>query len=116
MTICSVVPYFKISDGKLDDFKELCGKLVEKTQTEEKCLYYGFSFDGDQVRCQEGFEDAAGFLSHLENVGSILEQTLRVSDLVRLEIYGPEEELKILREPLAQLKPDFFIHEYGFHR
>jgi quinol monooxygenase YgiN len=113
---CTIVPYFKISSGKLEAFKDLCEKFVEKTNNESKCLYYGFSFDGDQAHCREGYEDAEGLLTHLENVGSLLEEALKIADLARLEIHGPEEELAKLREPLADLKPQFFILEYGFRR
>jgi hypothetical protein len=89
---------------------------VDKTNAETKCLYYGFSFNGDQVHCREGYQDAGGLLAHLENVGAILEEALKISDLTRLEIHGPEEELTKLREPLASLKPEFFTLEYGFRR
>lgn len=113
---CTIVPYFKVSNGKLDAFKELCEKFVEKTSDEPKCLYYGFSFYEDQAHCREGYEDAEGVLTHLENVGSLLEEALTISDLTSLEIHGPKEELEKLREPLADLKPKFFILEYGFRR
>ncbi len=113
---CTIVPYFKISSGKLEAFKELVEKCVEQTDNESKCLYYGFSFDGDQAHCREGYEDAEGLLAHLENVGSLLEEALKIADLARLEIHGPKEELAKLREPLADLKPQFFILEYGFRR
>jgi len=33
-----------------------------------------------------------------------------------LEIHGSKEELAKLREPLAELNPQFFILEYGFRR
>ncbi len=36
---CTIVPYFKISSGKLEAFKALCEKFVEKTNNESKCLY-----------------------------------------------------------------------------
>ena len=113
---CTIAPYFKVHDGKLDIFKELCKQLVAKTNEEPKCLYYGFSFDGYQAYCREGYEDAEGLLFHLEHVGSLLEESLKISDLNRLEIHGPEEELVKLREPLANLKPQFFNLEYGFRR
>lgn len=115
-TCCTLVPYFKVHSGKLDAFKRLCEQFVEKTQEEPRCLYYGFSFDGDQVHCREGYEGAEGLLVHLDNVGSILEEALKIADLIRLEIHGPEAELAKLREPLADYKPQFFILEYGFRR
>lgn len=113
---CTIVPYFKIHSGKIEAFKALCEQFVEKTNEETKCLYYGFSFDGDQAHCREGYEDAEGALAHLENVGSLLQEALKISDLSRLEIHGPDAELAKLREPLADLKPQFFALEYGFRR
>ena len=113
---CTIVPYFKVHSGQLEAFKALCEQFVEKTKQEPKCLYYGFSFDGDLAHCREGYEDAEGALAHLENVGSLLEEALKISELTRLEIHGPEEELAKLREPLSQLKPQFFALEYGFRR
>ena len=113
---CSIAPYFKVATGKLEAFKELCEQFVAKTKEETKCLYYGFSFDGEQAHCREGYKDAEGLLAHLQNIEALLEQALKISELTRLEIHGPEEELAKLREPLAQLKPQFFVLEYGFRR
>ena len=113
---CSIVPYFKVPEENLAAFKTLCEQFVAKTSSEEKCLYYGFSFYEDQVHCREGYADAEGVLFHLGNVGAVLQEALKISELTRLEIHGPEEELAKLREPLAALKPQFFVLEYGFRR
>ncbi|MDB9305655.1 hypothetical protein PN488_14945 [Nodularia spumigena CS-591/12] len=113
---CTIVPYFQVHSGKLDLFKDLCQQFVTKANEEPKCLYYGFSFDKDQVHCREGYEDAEGVLTHLDHVGSLLEEALKIADLTRLEIHGPEKELVKLREPLAKLTPQFFTLEYGFRR
>lgn len=113
---CSIVPYFKINEGQLGAFKELCEKFVAQTQNEEKCLYYGFCFDGDVVHCREGYTDGDGVLAHLDNVGPLLEQALQISELLKLEIHGPEEELAKVREPLKELSPQYFVLEYGFRK
>ena len=113
---CSIVPYFKVSSGKLEAFKDLCEQFVEQTSKEAKCLYYGFSFNGDIVHCREGYKDAGGLLAHLDNVGALLEKALQIAELKTLEIHGPEDELAKLREPLAHLNPAFFTLEYGFRR
>ncbi len=113
---CTLVPYFKVHDGKLADFKALCERFVAKTGEEEKCLFYGFSFDGDQAHCREGYEDAPSLLAHLENVGPLLEEALTIAELTRLEVHGPETELAQLREPMAGLDPQFFTLECGFRR
>jgi quinol monooxygenase YgiN len=113
---CSIVPYFQVSDGQLRAFKALCEQFVSKTESESGCLYYGFAFDGDQAHCREGYANAEGVLAHLENVGALLQEALKISTLIRLEIHGPEAELAKLRGPLAGLKPQFFALEFGFRR
>ena len=115
-TTCTIVPYFKVNEGQLATFKGYCDEFVAKTATEEAVLYYGFSFNGDQAFCREGYVNAEGVLAHLENVGALLGEALKIAELTRLEIHGPEQELAKLREPLAELNPVFFTLEYGFRR
>ena len=115
-TCCTVVPYFKVHEGQLEAVRELCHQMVETTANESGALYYGFSFDGDEVHCREGYEDAAGVLAHLENIGPLLQALLQVADLTRLEVHGPAEELDELRAPLDELDPQFFTLQYGFRR
>jgi quinol monooxygenase YgiN len=112
----TIVPYFKAHAGKLSEIKGMCEQFVEKSQTEPKCLYYGFSFNGDEMHCREGYADAEGLLTHLENVGALLKQLLSIAELTRLEVHGPTGELEKLRAPLADLNPTYFVLEYGFRR
>ena len=115
-TCCTIVPYFKVHSGKLQEFKALCQRCVEKTENEPGCLYYGFSFDGDQSHCREGYRDADAALAHVQNIGPLPTEVLKVADLTKIEIHGPEKELAKLRGPLADLKPQYFTLEYGFRR
>ena len=113
-TCCSILPYFKIHQGKTDAFKALAEKFVSTTKTEPKCLYYGFCFDGDTAHCREGYADAEALLEHLGNVDELLKEAFKIADVTRVEIQGPEDQLAKLREPLAPLNPQFLVHEYGF--
>lgn len=115
-TCCTIAPYFKVHEGRMADFKALCERFVEKSSTEPKCLYYGFSFLDDQAHCREGYRDAEGLLAHVENIGKLLQEATTMADVMRLEIHGPESELAKLRGPLAELNPAFFVLEYGFRR
>ena len=81
----SLHPYFKVHPGKLEMFKAGFPAFVEKAASEEKppsspkgettaCqgnLFYGFTVNGDEVFCREGYTDAEGLLAHLENVGAM---------------------------------------------
>lgn len=115
-TCCSLAPYFKVHPGKLAEFKTLTEAFVEKTKSEPKCLYYGFCFDGDIAHCREGYADAPALLAHLENVGALLQQALKISDITRLEVHGPAAELTKLSAPMAALKPQVFTLENGIRR
>jgi hypothetical protein len=114
----SISPFFVIKDGQLDNVRAALPKFVEKTKSEDGCLYYGFSIHGDRLHCREGYRDAAGALAHLENVGAMLGEFLEsgMVDLAELQIHGPEEELAKLREPLKGFNPDYWVLEYGFRR
>jgi quinol monooxygenase YgiN len=48
-TTCSIHPYFKVHEGKIADFKAVAERMVAETGTEPGCLYYGFTYDGDQI-------------------------------------------------------------------
>ena len=109
----SIHPYFKVHEGKLEDFKALFPKFIEKTETEEGCYFYEFTLNGDIVFCRESYRDGDAALLHLDNVGALLKEALGISELIRLELHGPENELEKLREPLAELNPDWFVWECG---
>jgi hypothetical protein len=115
-TCCTIVPYFKIHTGKISEAKKFCEQFVEKTKSESGCLYYGFSFDGDQMHCREGYRNADAAIAHVENIGALLGELLKIADVTRFELHGPEAELEKLRGPLANLNPQYFKLEYGFRR
>ncbi len=115
-TSVTIAPYFEVQDGQLERFKALCEKFVEQTSTEEKCLYYGFSFHENEVFCREAYVDGEGLLRHLENVDALLKEALTISAIIRLEIHGAEPELAKLRQPLSALDPKYYVLEYGFRK
>src|SRR6478609_3382363 len=104
-------PYFKVHAGKLDAFKAALPAFVEKTRSEEKNLFYAFTVNGDEVFCREGYTDAEGILAHLDNVGAMLAEAMKIADLVRVELHGPARELDKLRQPIAHLNPAWFISD-----
>ena len=115
-TVCTLVPYFTVQDGKLDEFKALGGQMVQRTQSETGVVFYGFSFSGQRAHCREGYRSAAGVLAHLENVDSLLKQALEIASLDILEVHGPADQLAELQEPLKGLNPAYFTMETGFRR
>ena len=114
-TCCTIVPYFKVKEGEMKRFKDLCLRFIELTRTEEKCYFYAFTFSNDNVvHCREGYQDAEGVLNHLNNVGKLIEKALEIAELIQFEIHGPTKELEKLHDPLKDLNPKFFALEFGF--
>ena len=107
----SLHPYFKVHAGKLAAFKAGFGAFVEKTAREEKCLFYGFTVNGDEVFCREAYTDADGLLAHFEKVDALLTEALKIADVTRLEVHGPAAELEKLRAPLSHLNPAWFVSD-----
>ena len=107
----SLHPYFKVHPGKLDALKAMLPGFVEKTTTEKGNLFYEFSMNGDELFCREAYENAEGLLSHLDNVGALLAEALKLADLTRIEVHGAAAELEKLKKPLAHLHPAWFALE-----
>jgi quinol monooxygenase YgiN len=107
----SLHPYFKVHPGKLEALKAMLPAFAEKTSAEEKNLFYGFTINGDEIFCREGYTDAEGILAHLDNVGTLLAAALKKADLTRVEVHGPAKELDKLKGPLAHLNPAWFAVE-----
>lgn len=115
-TCCTLVPYFEVQEGQLEAFKALGPQFVARTRTEPGCMHYTFSFSGNTAHCREGYEDAGALLAHLENVGALLGEALKIAKLVRLEVHAPATEVEKLRQPMASLNPKFFVLEEGVRR
>ena len=105
----SLHPYFKVHPGKMEEFTDAFPVFAELTKRESKSLFYEFSVKGDEVFCREAYADAEGLLHHLKNVGALLAHGLKIADLIRVEVHGPATELEKLKEPLANLKPEWFV-------
>lgn len=112
----SIHPYFKIHEGRLDDFKSLINDFIKSTSSEKTCLYYDFSICGDIAFCREAYVDGDAVLAHLENVGAHIAASGAFSDMIKLEMHGPADELDKLRVPLAELPVEYFVHVGGVQR
>jgi len=114
--VVTIHPYFKPHPGKLDAFKSLLLKFIGRASSEENCIFYEFTINGGTVFCREGYKGAEGALAHLDNVGDLLDEALKLAELVRLEFHGPAEELDKLRVRCGPLNPDWFVLECGVQR
>ena len=112
-TTVSIHPYFKPHAGKLAEFIAGMPAFVERTRNEEAALFYDFTVCDEIVFCREAYIGAAGALRHLENVGDLLGEALKIADLIRLEVHGAANELGQMREALKDLPVQGYILETG---
>ncbi len=109
----SIHPYFKVRPGKFEAAKAMLPKFVAATVNEQRVLYYEFTINGDVIFCREAYSGADGALAHLANVGALLDELLKMVDLIRLEIHGPAGELEKLKTAIGHFKPEWFVYECG---
>ena len=115
-TWCTVDAYFNVHPGKMETFEGLVDRFVDKTRNESGIRYYGWSFNGAEAHCRQGYLDAEGFLEHAANVLPLFEEALNISDCSRLAIHGPESELDKLRGPMAEIQLQYFALKNSFRR
>jgi hypothetical protein len=109
----SIHPYFRVKPGQLEAARAALPAFVARTAGEPLMLGYDFTINGDEIHCRESYVGAEGALAHLDNVGELLGELLKIADLVRLEIHGPSAELAKMKGPLAHLNPAWFTCECG---
>ena len=80
------------------------------------CLFYGFTYSAGEAYCREGYKDAESLVSHLDNVSDLIQRLESISELSRLEVHGPQEEIDKLREwpAIKRLNPKYYVLQSGF--
>ena len=93
----------------MDAFKAAIPKFMEQTAKEgNRCLYYEFTSNGDEIFCREAYPDAASAIAHVNNIGPLLADVLQIADLTRLELHGPAAELARIKKAFTHLNLQFF--------
>lgn len=114
--VVSIHPYFKVKPGKLDEVKALLESFIARTSAEQSNLYYDFTLNEDVLFCREAYVGADGLLQHLDNVGTQLQEMLKLAEVLRVEVHGAAAELEKLKGPLAALNPAWFVFLGGVTR
>lgn len=112
----TIVPYFTVPDGKMDEFKSLFPKFYAGVRAgTDECLYYGFAVRGNQVFCREGYMSADGALAHVGDVNEHLNAALGLvgEGGLDLSVMGPAAELEKMKGPLGLLGAKFWELESG---
>ncbi len=114
--VVSIHPYFRVKPGKMPEAKKLLNQMVARTSNETGNLFYDFTINGEVVFCREAYVEAEGLLRHLESVGPVLAEFLKLAEVLRVEVHGARGHLEKLKGPLANLHPEWFEFECGVVR
>jgi len=110
----SIHPYFQITDENMKAAKEFLAQFCDLVgKNEQGCLYYNFTFKGNELFCREAYKNADAVKAHLENCGPPLGEFLKIAEMFRIEVHGPAAQLAQLKEALAALNPDYYVSECG---
>ncbi|CAE7816251.1 unnamed protein product [Symbiodinium sp. CCMP2456] len=115
-THVTIVPYFTVPEGKMDEFKAGFPKFYEGTRAgTSECIYYGFCVHENKVFCREGYKSAAGVLAHLGDVKEALDAAVGIvgPSGLDLSVMGPAAELEKLKEAMGPLGAKFWELDTG---
>ena len=115
-TWCTVDAYFSVKPGNEAAFEDVIDRFVRETSNEKGIRNYGWSSNGEEIHCRQGYLNAEGFLEHVANVRHIFEEAVTIAECSRLAIHGPEDELAKLREPMAGIPLQYFNLTHSFRR
>lgn len=118
-THVTIVPYFTVPDGKMDEFKKGFPQFYEHTKAgtaaRGDCLYYGFAIEGNTVFCREGYKNGDAVLAHLGEVRAELDVAVKLvgEGGLNLAVMGPATELEKLKVAMGSLGTKFFASDEG---
>lgn len=103
------------SEEDLSRLIELSNQSVEAAANAPACESYGYSIKGTTICFLEAWENPTALLAHLEKIKPhIIEEMLKISDVVQVDIHGPEEALEKIRKAVEPFGPTFYHFKYGF--
>mmetsp|Transcript_25810 Transcript_25810/g.47196 ORF Transcript_25810/g.47196 Transcript_25810/m.47196 type:complete len:253 (+) Transcript_25810:61-819(+) len=100
-TQVTIVPYFTVPEGKMEEFKAGFAACYAETKAGTKdCLYYGFAVNGNQVVCREGYRSGEAAAQHLQDVKDSVSKLVGIvgEGGVKMNLMGPAEELAKAKE------------------
>jgi quinol monooxygenase YgiN len=102
---------FKISEGKLEDFKALIPQFISTVKEKDPgTIMYDWYLNEEKMECKvlETYANSDAVLAHAANVGELLMKSVEIGTL-SLEVYGnPSEALSNALEGFAHKVYTFY--------
>ena len=94
-----------IIEGKVDEFKQLACKIIERVEkTEPSTLSYEWFLSQDESKCYvvQIYKDSNAVLFHLSNIVDLLGPFHEIAPLTELKLFGnPSVKLRHVLEPIG---------------
>ena len=106
-----------VSDGHLEQFRDLMNEMVELTRAEGGCMTYDWYVmdNGSEVHIQERYANNAAAMVHIGNFGAnFAERFMGLVTVRSFAVYGPASDE--VRGALTTLGAVFLDHFGGFRR
>jgi len=65
------LPLVMVSDASAA--ARVCDEIVQRAESEENCLYCGWTRNGDTLVCREAYGSATGLVKHVENIRTCMD-------------------------------------------
>jgi quinol monooxygenase YgiN len=109
-TLCTLTPQYTIQDW--DKARPIMQKIIDSAYTEPGCTYFGWSKSGKKLNSREMFTDGKSLKAHLEKVIPLIEELKAgPATLDKIEVHGPDLEIKEIEQTAAGLGPEYFKAE-----
>lgn len=97
-----------IPADRLEEFKELARRAIERGRSETGCRQYDWFFNDDETVCsvREAYDDSDAVIAHAGNVGDLVEKMVAMGGGLKVETYG--ELSPELVEVIAPMQPTSF--------
>lgn len=112
-TACTMTPHYNVKDWSTT--KPMMQAILNKSNSEDGCTYFGWAKAGDKLHSKETFVDGDALKAHVTAVRPLIDAMIG-SDAVtldRLELTGPSEEIEKVKLLVGDLKPEFLAIEEG---
>uniref|UniRef100_A0A7S1WPZ4 Uncharacterized protein n=1 Tax=Alexandrium catenella TaxID=2925 RepID=A0A7S1WPZ4_ALECA len=104
-------PYYKVLPENVDAFNSSSEAFYKSAEETEDVLYYGAARSDTGVSYRQGFRSAQALVSHVEQTQVCMTETLRTSELEKVEVHGTKKQLlKVKRQTtkIGQTSMQFF--------
>lgn len=110
-TLCTMTPHYTIKNWSVA--QPLMQSILNKSNLEPGCTYFGWAKGGDQLHSKETFVNGAALEAHVAAVKPLMNALISSNavTLEHMEITGPSAEVEKVKHLVADLKPEILTLE-----